>query len=262
MNTEPPEGDDLQRMLVSMKQHVLERATPRPKRRRFRPGIALGVIGLLAIGTATGAVALSLSQQETPVAAPTTTQQPEPSPSATTPSSAPITERPTPRPTPTPTPTPTAQAASNVLIPGDCYQLVPDADYDRFFGAAAHTSTVLGAGEPREPDGNDRIRGHLGDPHEWLFCTWQNFGVEANITIRVSHTADIGPDTPEQYVEQSGSCADRFGGRMCQFTTSAERVPPLTVTTLQRDGVTIQIDQTDFPTDGLLPAIVGEIWGD
>ncbi|MGG7308901.1 hypothetical protein ACQXVK_17105 [Curtobacterium sp. AB451] len=260
MNTEPPEGDDLQRMLVSMKQHVLERATPRPKRRRFRPGIALGVIGLLAIGTATGAVALSLSQQETPVAAPTTTQQPEPSPSATTPSSAPITERPTPR--PTPTPTPTAQAASNVLIPGDCYQLVPDADYDRFFGAAAHTSTVLGAGEPREPDGNDRIRGHLDDPHEWLFCTWQNFGVEANITIRVSHTADIGPDTPEQYAEQSGSCADRFGGRMCQFTTSAERVLPLTVTTLQRDGVTIQIDQTDFPTDGLLPAIVGEIWGD
>jgi hypothetical protein len=262
MNTEPPEGDDLQRMLVSMKQNVLERATPRPKRRRFRPGIALGVIGLLAIGTATGAVALSLSQQESPVAAPTRTQQPEPSPSATTPTSAPITQRPTPRPTMSPSPTPTAEPASNVLIPGDCYQLVPDADYDRFFGAAAHTSTVYGSGTAREPDGNDRVQGHLRDPHEWLYCTWQNYGVEANITIRVSHTADIGPDTPEQYAEQSGSCADRFGGRVCQFTTSAERVLPLTVTTLQRDGVTIQIDQTDFPTDGLLPAIVGEIWGD
>ncbi|WP_175529490.1 hypothetical protein [Curtobacterium sp. UNCCL20] len=243
-----------------MKQNVLERATPRPKRRRFRPGIALGVVGLLAIGTATGAVALSLSQQDQPTAAPVQTQQPEPAPSATTPTSAPITQRPTPRPTPTLTPTP--EPASTVLIPGDCYQLVPDADYDRFFGAAAHTSTVFGSGTAREPDGNDRIRGHLSDPRESLYCTWQNYGVEANITIRVSHTADIGPDTPEQYAEQSGSCADRFGGRMCQFTTSAERVLPLTVTTLQRDGVTIQIDQTDFPTDGLLPAIVGEIWGD
>jgi len=260
MNTEPPEGDDLQRMLVSMKRNVLERATPRPKRRRIRPGLALGIVGLLAIGTATGAVALTLSQQDEPVAAPAQTQPPEPTPTATTPTSAPITERPTPR--PTPTPKPTAEPASNVLIPGDCYLLVPDDDYARFFGAADHTSTVYGLGHAREPDGNDRIQGHLRDPHEWLYCTWQNHGVEANITIRVSHTVDIAQDTPEEFAEQAGTCADRLGGRMCQFTTSAERDRPLTVTTLTRDGVTIQIDQTDFPTDGLLPAIVGEIWGD
>ncbi|PYY54169.1 hypothetical protein DEJ17_14405 [Curtobacterium sp. MCSS17_011] len=265
MNTEPPQGDDLQRMLVSMKQNVLERATPLPKRRRGRSGIVIGVVALLAVGTATGAVALTLSQQNAdPVAAPTQTQQPEPSPSATTPSSAPITGAPVPKPTPTPTssPTATAKPASNVLIPGDCYQLVPDADYARFFGAATHTATVFGPGATREPDGNDRVQGHLRDPHEWLYCTWQNSGVEANITIRVSHTADIAQDTPEEYAEQAGTCADDLGGRMCQFTTGAERVRPLTVTTLVRDGVTIQINQTDFPTDGLLAAIVGEIWGD
>lgn len=260
MNTEPPEGDDLQRMLVSMKQNVLERATPRPKRRRGRSGVVIGVVALLAVGTATGAVALTLSQQDTPVAAPTQTQAPEPSATATTPSSAPITGAPTP--TPTSTPTATATPALNVLIPGDCYQLVPDADYARFFGAATHTSTVFGPGTTREPDGNDRVQGHLRDPHEWLYCTWQNSGVEANITIRVSHTADIAQDTPEEYAEQAGTCTDDLGGRTCQFTTTAERVRPLTVTTLVRDGVTIQINQTDFPTDGLLAAIVGEIWGD
>lgn len=258
MNTEPPEGDDLHRMLVSMKQNVLERATPRPQRRRFRPGIALGVVGLLAIGTATGAVALSLSQQETPVAAPTQTQQPEPAPTATTPSSAPITERPTPRPTPTETPA----ARSDVRIPGDCYLLVPDEDYDRFFGAASHTSQVLSPGLSRDPDGNDRIRGLRGE-HESLSCTWQNEGVEANLVIAVGHTEDIGAGTPEDTVANlGGTCQDRLGGRACRTRVPTERGGTVTATTFLRDGITITIYQTDFPTDGLLPAIVGEIWGD
>ena len=49
MNTEPPEGDELQRMLVSMKQAVLERATPRPKRYRRRSGVVVGVVVLVVM---------------------------------------------------------------------------------------------------------------------------------------------------------------------------------------------------------------------
>ncbi|MBT1630774.1 hypothetical protein [Curtobacterium flaccumfaciens] len=99
MNSEPPIGDDLQRMLVSMKQNVLERAEPR-KRRGRRTGIVITVIALLAVGTAGGGVALGLI--------PTSPTEPEPTPSATsqpsqtvTPSSAPVVGEPTPTPTPT-----------------------------------------------------------------------------------------------------------------------------------------------------------------
>ena len=260
MNTEPPEGDDLQRMLVSMKQNVLERATPRPKRRRFRPGVALGIVGLLAVGTATGAVALSLSQQEQPTAAPTQTQQPEPAPSATTPTSAPITATPRPTSTPRPSATPTRATGSHVRLPGDCYLLVPDADYSRFFGAASHTSAVVSPGLTRDPDGNDRIQG-LRDPDEGLSCTWQNEGVVANLNLSVGPTSVFGTGTPEETVRMlGGSCEDRYGGRVCQVESNYPGDP--VVTTLIRDGVIVTINQTDFPTDGLLPAIVGEIWGD
>ncbi|MFS0729105.1 hypothetical protein ABC270_03380 [Curtobacterium sp. 1P10AnD] len=262
MNTEPPEGDDLQRMLVAMKQNVLERATPRSRRRRIRPGIAIGVVGLLALGTASGAVAVSLSQQDHPVAAPATTQEPAPAPSATTPTSAPITMTPAPRPVQTPTATPTASGAG-VRIPGDCYLLVPDADYARFFGAARHTSTIWTAdGGQREPDGNDRIQG-LRDPGEALSCAWQNEGVVANISVVVRPVAvDADAGIADLVAGSNPTCEDRLGGRVCSWTPGTDSGDDVRGTYFTRGNLTIDIMQTDFPTNGLLPAIVGEIWGD
>ncbi|MBT1607593.1 hypothetical protein [Curtobacterium flaccumfaciens] len=108
MNTEPPQRDDLQRMLVSMKQNVLERATPRPKRRGRRAGIAIGVVGVLLLGAAGGGVALGLIPTSiTTAPAPTATTTPEPSPTETS-SGAPVVGGPTPTANPTPTPTPTS----------------------------------------------------------------------------------------------------------------------------------------------------------
>ncbi|WIB76931.1 hypothetical protein DEJ28_14925 [Curtobacterium sp. MCPF17_002] len=105
MNTEPPEGDDLQRMLVSMKQNVLERATPRPKRRGRRTGIAIGVVGVLLLGVAGGGVALGLIPTAiTAEPAPTATSTAEPTPTETS-SGAPVVGRPTPTATPAPTST-------------------------------------------------------------------------------------------------------------------------------------------------------------
>ncbi|MBT2501753.1 hypothetical protein [Curtobacterium sp. ISL-83] len=107
MNTEPPEGDDLHRMLVSMKQNVLERATPRPKRRRHRTGIAIGVVGVLLLGAAGGSVALGLIPTRLAAApAPSATHSQEPAVTET-PSGDPVIDRPTPTATPTPTGTPT-----------------------------------------------------------------------------------------------------------------------------------------------------------
>ncbi|MCT9622149.1 MULTISPECIES: hypothetical protein [unclassified Curtobacterium] len=253
MNTEPPEGDDLQRMLVSMKQNVLERATPRPKRRRFRPGIALGVIGLLAIGTATGAVALSLSQQETPVAAPTRTQQPEPSPSATTPTSAPITQRPTPRPTPVNT---------TATIPTDCRALVPSSDYDRFFG-----ETPLVQIKPSLPDTPEEYRDlerETGDDIS-LRCVWRD--PQADVT---GLGIMAGESTPEAISEnlavirgEGGTCSERDHGTVCQTVSNVEPYDVDRAYTYYTRGTAwVVIDQTNFPTDNLLGAIVGEIWGD
>ena len=89
MNTEPPTGDDLTRMLVSMKTNVLERAADVPRRRRgHRFGIAFGLVALLGVGTAGGGVAFGLipspfegiAQSEPTVVEST---EPAPTPSAT-----------------------------------------------------------------------------------------------------------------------------------------------------------------------------------
>jgi len=70
----------------------------------------------------------------------------------------------------------------------------------------------------------------------------------------------LPPSTEETVRMLGGSCEDRYGGRVCQVESNYPGDP--VVTTLIRDGVIVTINQTDFPTDGLLPAIVEEIWGD
>jgi hypothetical protein len=92
MDVEPPTGDDLNRMLVSMKQDVLRRAAAEPPARR-RPwarrhlGLTLGLVALLGIGGAGGALALVLPSpfQAAPAATPSPTPGPtrEPVPGAT-----------------------------------------------------------------------------------------------------------------------------------------------------------------------------------
>lgn len=117
MNTEPPVGDDLQRMLVSMKQNVLERATPRPKRRR-RTGIVIGVVGVLLLGAAGSGVALGLIPTSISAGpAPTATTTPEPT-QTETPSGAPVVGSPTPTPTST-RPAYSATDPSTWTISGD-----------------------------------------------------------------------------------------------------------------------------------------------
>ncbi|PZE65958.1 hypothetical protein DEI83_08060 [Curtobacterium sp. MCBD17_021] len=87
-------------MLVSMKHNVLADADDRrPKRRGHRSGIVVAAVALLALGTASGAVALAVVPQM---------QQAAPAPSATaapsapesTPAAAPVVETPEPAPTP------------------------------------------------------------------------------------------------------------------------------------------------------------------
>ncbi len=102
MDSEPPKGDDLQRLLVTMKQDVLARATPRRGPRRRRTGIAIGVVAALLLGAAGGSVALGLIPgQDDRAAPPAATATPDPTPTRT-PDGAPVVDSP---PTPTPTST-------------------------------------------------------------------------------------------------------------------------------------------------------------
>jgi len=260
MNTEPPEGDDLQRMLVSMKQNVLERATLRSARRRGRSGIVIAAVTLLALGTATSAVALTLSQQDEPVAAPTRTQQPEPTPSATTPTSAPITATPTPQPNP---------ASTVATIPTECRSLVPDSDYDRLFGGTP-VQRVVPVEEGLSPEYTPAPGSEPDvDPsvaRTELYCLWKD--PRADIS-GLAVTAGAG--TPEQLAETertfyegwSPTCEEDDGIRTCRAARKDPQYGTDWARTMYVRGDTwLQIDQSNFPTNGLLPAMVGEIWGD
>ncbi|TDN41861.1 hypothetical protein EDF64_11550 [Curtobacterium flaccumfaciens] len=112
MNTEPPTGDDLQRMLVGMKQTVLDRAEERrPASRRHgrRAGIVIGVIALLSLGATGGGVALGMIPQPFS-GSPAAISTPDPTEpvSPSTPAAAPVENAPVPVPTPTPTKAPFA----------------------------------------------------------------------------------------------------------------------------------------------------------
>lgn len=90
MNGQPPTGDDLQRMLVGMKQEVLQRAATTPQAGHARPswvkrhvGLTVGLVALLGLGGATGALALVVPPAlEASAPAPTPTPEPSTAPPA------------------------------------------------------------------------------------------------------------------------------------------------------------------------------------
>lgn len=89
MRTEPPTGDDLTRMLVTMKQRVLEEAAhdPAPARRRARNRVVITSIAILAtlgLGAGAAIAASMIGDDEPPAAQPeataTAAAQPAPTP--------------------------------------------------------------------------------------------------------------------------------------------------------------------------------------
>ncbi len=246
MNTEPPQGDDLQRMLVSMKQNVLARAEldrPAPKRRGRRAGIVIGVIAVLGIGVGSGAVALGMVPQPftaAPAPSPTVTEPPE----TPTKSSAPVISEPTATPTPTSTPTPTRTPAA---IPTDCRALVPEADYDRLFGNIPFRES---------PDAANA--GEVEQPETLLWCSWMDPRADVSgIEIFVGDGEHEGyAPLPNGY-----TCSDHDGGRLCQVKQPAFAYPvDTTYTFFTRDSRWVVIRQTNAPTNGLLAALEQQLW--
>ncbi|QWS33698.1 hypothetical protein [Curtobacterium aetherium] len=251
MNTEPPTGDDLQRMLVSMKQTVLDRAgdpRPAPRRRGRRIGIAVGVVALFGLGATSGAVALGMIPQPFTAAAPTTEPSEPTAPS--TPASAPVQEIPDPVPSPTSTPTPTARAGA---LPTDCRVLVPATEYDRLF-----SGTPLA-----DPAGSEAGSGGEGPPVD-LSCIWRDPRADVSgLVVNLGAGSSEEARDYEGLLARSGySCADSGPGRLCTMTTTDTVYPVDTTFTYYSEGATwVLIRQTNFPTNGLLAAIQQQVWG-
>ncbi|MBP1301500.1 hypothetical protein [Curtobacterium sp. 1310] len=259
MDTEPPVGDELQRMLVTMKQGVLERATPRPKRRRGHTGIVVGVVALLALGTASGAVALTLSQQDRPVAAPVQTQEPAPAPSVTTPTSAPITATPTPVPTTGAAPPDRADPTAVASIPTSCRGAVPAGAYDRLFGGREAIQVFP------SPGGVVPSVSGSGVVTE-LYCLWGGSdgpGPGLALTVGTANGEQLASRESSFFGDQDTVCSVEGPARVCRASsTDVETGAAQARTWYSRGDTWVEIDQADFPTDGLLDAVVGEIWGD
>lgn len=253
MRSEPPVGDDLQRMLVSMKRNVLDRAVPRPRRRRARSGIVIAVVALLALGTATGAVALTLTQQEQPVAAPTQTADPEPAPTATTPTSAPITATPVPTSPSTPEPVVTSGDAT---IPTTCRAVVPDAEYDRLFGDREPVQVPA-----RSED--DAVDQRFDGGATALDCRWgasEGPSPGLSLSIGTGTSAQLAVGRSMLFDGWQPSCRADDGGERCSATATSDGTESAR-TRYERDGVWIEVVQGNFPTDGLLDAVIGQVWG-
>jgi hypothetical protein len=253
MNTEPPTGDDLQRMLVSMKQTVLDRAEdrrPAPRRRGRRAGIVIGVIALLGIGATSGGVALGMIPQPFTASAPAPTTEPSEPVMPSAPESAPVQETPEPAPTPTATPTPVARAGT---LPTDCRQLVPASEYDRLFGS---TPLADPAGSEAGSDGEG--------PTVDLSCIWREPQADVSgLSVSLgSDTAEVIADYEALLVRSGYTCADSGAGRLCRLTVADEEYPVDATLTYYSEGSTwLVIRQTNFPTNGLLPAIQQQVWG-
>jgi hypothetical protein len=254
MNTEPPTGDDLQQMLVAMKRNVLEHADERrPSRRRHRPGIIVAAVALLALGTASGAVALAVVPQHQ-TAAPSTSSAPRTPSSTDSSSSAPVVETPTPHPS-------GPSAAVPARYPNDCRALYSDADRARFFGRTPLTQT------PAHPDGTTapapapvQYQGGTWTASTWLDCLWRDPRADVSrVSVTLGSATSAALAGHQDGLRSAGAtCSPADGGTVC---TRSYRVDPYPVDGTETfwwsdDGEWIDIDQVDVPTSGLLRATI------
>ncbi|GAB2977753.1 hypothetical protein GCM10027282_15770 [Frigoribacterium salinisoli] len=203
----------------------------------------------------------------------------QPSPEPTVTETATVTPPPTPSATPdegadgdgdggddgataTPTTTPTT-----VSIPTGCTDLVSADRYEATFGDTPLNPEGFGGGFGQRtptapPAGADgwAVTQSVAE----LRCLWRD--PRADIT---GIGIDLGRVTPEQgdavlaYAAGRGfDCGELHGGTSCQLVTRDQQYPvDRGQTFFVRDGVLVHVDQSNFPTDDLLGAIVTRIWG-
>ncbi len=167
-------------------------------------------------------------------------------------------------------PTPSAEPTESgpTALPADCAALVATADPAQFGDAPLNDPAFVPQGPsgvvvPVPPPADADARQTLRAIHE-LWCLWADPAADiTHLSVEVGHldqgaaAALVGDLQADGY-----ECVDANGGTQCAIVTPNSQFPvDDEFTYLFRDDVAILVDQTNFPTNGLMASMVETIWG-
>ena len=165
------------------------------------------------------------------------------------------------------TPSPEPTESGPTALPADCAALVATADPAQFGDAPLNDPVFVphgpsGVVEPVQPPADADARQMLRAIHE-LWCLWAD--PEADITHLSVEVGHLDPDGAALLIDELQSdgyeCAEANGGTQCAIVTPNSQFPvDDEYTYLFRDDVAILVDQTNFPTNGLMASIVEVLW--
>lgn len=170
-------------------------------------------------------------------------------------------------PTVSATPTPGPTASGPTALPASCAALVSAADPSQFGSAPLNDPAFVPQGPsgvvaPTAPPANANGRQVMRAIHE-LWCLWANPSSDiTHLSVEVGHYDVASAAALMATLESQGyACENADGGRLCAITTPNTKYPvDDNFTYLSRDDIMILVDQTNFPTNGLMASMVSVIW--
>jgi predicted small lipoprotein YifL len=163
---------------------------------------------------------------------------------------------------------PTAAAPPGpTALPASCAALVSAADPAQFGSVPLNDPVFVPQGPsgvvtPSTPPANANGRQVMRAIHE-LWCLWANPSSDVtHLSVEVGHYDAANAAALMAALQSQGyDCTDADGGRLCAITTPNTKYPvDDNFTYLSRGDVMILVDQTNFPTNGLMASMVSVIW--
>jgi hypothetical protein len=166
-------------------------------------------------------------------------------------------------------PTPNSEATEDgpTALPADCAALVATADPAQFGSAPLNDPVFVPQGPsgvvaPVAPPADADARQTMRAIHE-LWCLWADPAADiTHLSVEVGHLSPTDAAPIIAGLEADGyECSDANGGTQCAIVTPNSQFPvDDEFTYLFRDDVVILVDQTNFPTNGLMASMVGVLF--
>ena len=161
--------------------------------------------------------------------------------------------------TPSPEPTETGPTA----LPADCAALVATADPAQFGDAPLNDPVFVPQGPsgvvtPVQPPADADARQMVRAMHE-LWCLWADPAADiTHLSVEVGHIdTAAAADLIAELQGDGYECTDANGGTQCAIVTPNDQFPvDDEFTYLFRDDLYVLVDQTNFPTNGLMASMV------
>ena len=166
------------------------------------------------------------------------------------------------------TPSPEPTESGPTALPADCAALVATADPAQFGDAPLNDPVFVPQGPsgvvvPVPPPADADARQTMRAIHE-LWCLWADPAADiTHLSVEVGHIDATAAEALVGDLQADGyEYTDANGGTQCAIVTPNSQFPvDDEFTYLFRDDVAILVDQTNFPTNGLMASIVEVIWG-